>query len=365
MRVFACFTVVLAHCCDPFVGQGAKDYSSFLTGAFWGSATRFCVPLFVMISGVLLLPVGMDMADFFKKRLKRVVIPFIAWSILLPLLYFVYFQLGFTTGNPNVTMDTYTWSETLTKISTFIFNFNYDTTPLWYIYMLVGLYLFMPIIGTWLTHATKKDIKCFLYIWIISLFIPYVQLAAPFLGYQGNYGDMGILGICSWNAFSTFYYFSGFLGYIVLAYYLKTYPLNWTWGKTLRTAIPLFLIGYAITAGGFILTQKLVPDEPMKLEIVWSFSNINVFLMTFACFIVLQKLPVRPTPFLSKLAALTFGIYLCHFFFVQCGYDIVKETLAGIPYALQIPCIAIIAFLISLLVTWLLSLSRLTKRSVM
>ena len=58
LRVLACFLVVFAHCCDPFVGQLDADRGAFLTGAFAGSLVRCSVPLFVMMTGVLLLPVG-------------------------------------------------------------------------------------------------------------------------------------------------------------------------------------------------------------------------------------------------------------------------------------------------------------------
>lgn len=365
MRIAACFVVVLAHCCDPYVGQSNGNYPAFLTGTLVGSLTRPCVPLFVMISGILLLPTSMGTADFYKKRLKRILIPLICWSLFLPLLYFAYFHLGFTTDNPNIVAADHTWGSTLPKLTAFIFNFNYDTTPLWYIYMLVGLYLFMPIISSWLTQASKKDIQYFLGIWIISMVLPYVQMLAPYLGYTGNFNNMGILGVCDWNPFGMFYYFSGFLGYVVLAYYLKTYPLNWSWGKTLGITIPLFLIGYAVTAGGFILTQQVAPGNYARLEIVWFFAGINVFLMTFSCFVILQKLPIPASPLLSKLAALTFGVYLCHFFFVQCGYDIVSKYLSVLPYVLQIPCIAVIAFIISLIVTWALSKSRWTRKTIM
>ena len=81
---------------------------------------------------------------FYSRRLKRVLVPLIVWSLALPLLYFGYFAAGVQTASPNIVMDTYTWSATVGKLYTFFFNFNYDTTPLWYVYMLVGLYLFMP-----------------------------------------------------------------------------------------------------------------------------------------------------------------------------------------------------------------------------
>ena len=80
-------------------------------------------------------------------------------------------------------------------------------------------------------------------------------------------------------------------------------------------------------------------------------------------FIVVQKIRISPNPFLTKVAALTFGIYLCHFVLVQCSYDL----LIGIPLAVyvKIPLIACVAFAISLALVWVLSLTRLTRKSIM
>ncbi len=365
LRVLACFLVIVSHSCDPFVGRFDTNYSEFLNGAFIGSMVRCCVPLFVMMSGVLLLPVKMDMPTFYSKRAKRLLLPFVFWSLSLPVLYFLYVNYsGIEIISPNIVLEEYTVKRTIEKMYTFIFNFNYDTTPLWYLYMLIGLYLFMPIISAWLKQAEKRDIQWFLRIWVISMCLPYVQMVAPLLGYTGNYGNMGLLGICDWNAYGMLYYFSGFLGYIVLAYYLVQYPLNWSWNRTLGMAIPMFLIGYAITAGGFILTQKYYPGSYANLEIIWYFSGINVFMMTFAVFIIMQNLKVKATPLLTKAANLTFGIYLCHFIFVQFGYDIIYPNLP-VPPAIKILSIAVFSFAISLLITWLLSLNKVTKKVIM
>lgn len=363
LRVTACFLVIVSHSCDPFVGQFDNNHYEFLTGAFIGSLVRPCVPLFVMMSGVLLLPVKMDMATFYSKRAKRLLIPFVFWSLVLPVLYFLYIHSGIKIISPNIIADDHTISMTLQKLYTFIFNFNYDTTPLWYVYMLVGLYLFMPIISAWLVQAKKRDIQWFLRIWIMSMCLPYVQMVAPYLGYTGNFGNMGLLGICDWNAYGMFYYFSGFLGYIVLAYYLVQFPLNWNWSRTLSVAIPLFLIGYAITAGGFILTQEYHPGSYANLEIIWYFSGINVFLMTFSVFIIMQKVKIKPSPFLKKTAALTFGIYLCHFIFVQLGYDIIYPNIPA-PAFIKILLIAVFSFGISLFITWLMSLNKITRKTI-
>ena len=89
LRILACFLVVLAHCCDPFVGSFDGSFN-FKSAVFWGSLVRPCVPLFAMISGVLLFPVTLEMGAFYSRRLKRVLVPLIVWSLALPLLYFGY-----------------------------------------------------------------------------------------------------------------------------------------------------------------------------------------------------------------------------------------------------------------------------------
>lgn len=365
LRIIACFLVVVSHSGDPFVAQFDNNPDEFLTGALVGSLMRICVPLFAMMSGVLLLPVKMEMGEFYSKRAKRILIPLIFWSVALPVLYFLYVNYLIPQSvNPALTLENYTWEATLQRMYLFVFNFNYDTTPLWYLYMLIGLYLFMPIISPWLMQASQKDMKRFLYIWAFSTLIPYIQMAAPYLGYTGNYGSMGLFGVCEWNAYGTFYYFSGFLGYIVLAYYLVRFPITWSWTKTLSITIPLFIIGYAITAFGFILTQKYYPGSYANLEIIWYFSGANVLMMTISIFIIVQKIKIESTPLLRKLAALTFGVYLCHFIFVQFAYDMIYPNVNA-PAFVKIILIAIFSSLISLLVAWLFSLNKYTRKTIM
>lgn len=318
-----------------------------------------------MISGLLLLPVNMEMREFYRKRARRLLWPFVFWSLMLPVLYFLYVNSGIEIVNPNIVLEDYTIGKTLQKLYLFIFNFNYDTTVLWYAYMLIGLYLFMPVISAWLVQAGKKDIQWFLRIWVVSMFLPYIQMFAPVLGYEGNGGNLGLLGVCEWNPYGMFYYFSGFLGYVVLAYYLKRFPLEWSMSKALRIAMPLFLAGYAITAGGFVLTQEYYPGSYANLEIIWYFSGINVFLMTFAIYIVMQRVKIKASPpVLSKIATLTFGIYLCHFIFVQFSYDVIYPNIA-VPAVVKLLLVAILSFGISLLVIWLMSLNKYTRKVIM
>lgn len=364
LRIIACFLVVFSHCCDPFVAQFDNDRTSFLTGVWMGSLVRPCVPLFVMMTGVLLFPIRVNLGDFYKKRIGRILVPLVFWSLTLPLLFFAYLNyFNPATQNPAIPADTHTLADTLNKMYTFIFNFNFDTTPLWYLYMLIGLYLVMPVFSTWMEQASAKDIRKILYVWGVSLVVPYIKMAAPSLGYTGNYGNMGIWGVCDWNPYGSFYYFSGFLGYLVLARYLVKYPLGWSWKKIGTICLPLFLTGYLITAGGFILTQEYFPGSYANLEIIWYFSGINVFMMTFPVFVVVQKINVPSSAFLSRVASATFGIYLAHFIFVQIGYDVFN--IPSLPIFVRMLLTACSAFFVSYLLTKALAYFPLTRRTVL
>lgn len=90
LRVLACFLVILSHCCDPFVAVFDNDRPVFLQGVMAGSLVRACVPLFVMMTAVLLLPVRIDLGSFYRRRLGRILPALVFWSLLLPVLYYLY-----------------------------------------------------------------------------------------------------------------------------------------------------------------------------------------------------------------------------------------------------------------------------------
>ena len=78
VRLIAMFTVVCCHCTDPFnfyPGDSPIIGDIKFWGAAYGAFLRPCVPLFVMITGALLLPVREETSIFYKKRILRVFRP--------------------------------------------------------------------------------------------------------------------------------------------------------------------------------------------------------------------------------------------------------------------------------------------------
>lgn len=56
---------------------------------------------------------------------------------------------------------------------------NFTTVHLWYIYMLIGLYLLVPIISPWIEKAGKKEMTFFLTLWLLCTFSTYFLSSFP------------------------------------------------------------------------------------------------------------------------------------------------------------------------------------------
>ncbi|MFI3281212.1 MAG: acyltransferase [Rikenellaceae bacterium] len=340
LRIVSCFLVVLAHCCDPFVS--GLSVEGFNAGALWGTLCRVSVPMFIMISGVLLLPTNLGVGEFYSRRLKRILVPFVFWSLVSPWLFYL-FTHSVDTVNPTVIADNHTLLATIQASYLWLFNFSYSTIPYWYIYMMIGVYLIIPLISDWLRKASRRDLHIVLGIWIFTTCLPYIQAALPMVGYAGNYGSMGIYGECSWNMFTTFQYMGGFLGYALLAHYLVRYPLSWSLSKSLIIGGLAFAAGYLITLYGFHFTRDNYPENFNMLEVIWSFTNINVVMMTVAIFIVMQKIEFRPRKWVSSLSAATYGVFLVHFIVVHMVYEALFQNFAFNPIW-QIFVIGVVSF---------------------
>lgn len=352
LRIMACLLVVLAHCCDPFVSSDSVE--GFNAGAMWGTITRPSVPLFIMISGVLLIPTPLRIGEFYTKRLKRIVTPFIFWSILSPVIFYI-FTHSIETTAPTIIAENHTLGAMIRDLYIWILNFSYSTIPYWYIYMMLGVYLVIPIVSAWVKEATQRELQLILGIWLFTTFVPYIEIAAPLVGYSGNYGSMGIFGVCSWNTFSMFHYVSGFIGYAILAFYLNKYPITASLKRTFTLCAAVWATGYAITLWGFHFTRDNFPENFNMLEIIWSFTSINVLMMTAPIFIIARAVTVQPRKWISTLSQCSYGIFLAHFVIVHIVYELVFNNVAISPVA-QIALIAIVSFAITAVVVYTLRL---------
>ncbi|MEG1729368.1 MAG: acyltransferase [Bacteroidaceae bacterium] len=342
-RFIAMFTIVCCHSADPFnffTGSGIEANNIKFWGAIYGSALRPCVPLFVMITGALLLPVIGDTAHFYKKRISRVFFPFLIWSVLYYAFPWFVGVLGiqetlvqdfFPCAGAELTEPSF--GGALNRIIGIPLNFTYLAVQMWYIYLLIGLYLYMPIFSAWIERASERAKGLFLLAWAVTLFIPYYRVFA----------NQYLWGTCSWNEFGMLYAFAGFNGYLLLGHYLRHHDFSIK--QTLGFGIPMFAIGYIITFFGFrSITAQPDATEPM-IELFFTFCSPNVALMTIPVFLLSKKINIQNDRLRAALQNLTlcgFGIYMIHYFLVGPTYLLCKAL--SIPIPLHIPIAAIFAF---------------------
>ncbi len=321
LRVIACYMVIQIHSGEFYyigdlgsVKQGSDPHWVNLLNSLF----RSCVPLFVLITGYFVLPLKDSMGVFFKKRLTRVVIPFVIWCVLYALYFF--FQ-----GKAD-------WNQTLINISHIPVNFGVEIGHLWYIYMLIGLYLFFPIISPWLNVASKKNVLFYLSVWAITLCLPYIHLV-----YKEIWGE------CFWNPTPMLYYFTGFLGYAILGFYIKKFCSQKS-KLDFPIGIALVIVGYLITYFVFdanLKTKQLVSD----LELSWGFGTINVAMMTLGITLLVKNITcqnesLRAT--VTNISNLTYGIYLAHIMILNMFYSLINDHFDTA--LVKIPMIAICTF---------------------
>lgn len=298
---------------------------------WYNSFFRTCVPLFVMISGYFLFPVN-DEKLFFKKRLARVAVPFVIWCSLYA--FYQYFR-----GQADL-------QTALINILKIPVNFGTEVGHLWFVYMLIGIYLFAPVISPWVQSAGKKSMQLYLVLWAISLLVPYIHLVFP-----------EVLGEAFWNHTPLLYYFSGFLGYVILAAYIRRFMLDpKAWHYTI--GIILITAGYAVTAYGFLHRLNTEPYI-MTLELTWGFETLNVAMMACGLFMIFKNLhsfggSPALNSLLSDIAAKSYGMYLAHIMVLNAVYAFLNDKFSTA--AIKIPLIAVTTFAATYLFMKLLSL---------
>ena len=345
IRCIAMLMVIGVHCIDPFyispTMRVIPEYTHW--AAIYGSLLRPSVPLFVMMTGLLLLPIKQQpLGAYYKKRIYRVLFPFLIWSVLYSMFPWFTGLLGlpkeiigdffcYTQGHESQSL-----MDSLKDVAMIPFNFSHKENHMWYIYLLIGLYLYLPVFSAWVEKASERAKLIFLVAWGVTLLLPYY--------YQ--FVSVYLWGTCSWNSFGMLYAFAGFNGYLLLGHYLRN--IEWSMRKTLVIGIPMFAAGYCVTFFGFRHMTALPEFTDEMLELFFTYCSINVVMMTIPVFMLAKKAKVRSEKVRKALANLTvcgFGVYMIHYFFTGPSVELVRAI--HVPIPLQIPVAAVVAFIVS------------------
>lgn len=354
LRVTACLMVMLVHSIEPFyLGDGGTLITCKANGV-WStlldSALRAAVPLFIITSSYLLFPVQQPTRAFLKRRLSRVGWPLLVWVVLYALVP----QYGTSWANYDF----------LYNAKHAFLNFPDAAGHLWFMYMLIGVYLAMPIFSPWIDKISRRGERTFLWVWLFTTTIPFWRELAKVVFERAE-----VWGEAGWNEFGSFYYLCGFMGYVVLAHYIKRYVQELSWRKTLSIALPLWVVGYAITAGWFwAVMPKAFPvrddiELAMYMETSWDFCTTGVALTTLAYFLVFRKLTADGLFYqriIVPLSRYSFGMYLMHIFLLNIAFTWASLWFGSMDASIGTPLIimatAVLTFIGSAILTKLISL---------
>lgn len=186
LNIFCCISVIALHCNGCFWQFSYERY--WITSVVIECFFYFAVPIFFMISGVNLIDYRekYDTKTFFKKRLVKIFVPFLFWSVAWLLITKQY------------------RGKDIIDIFELIINTKVQGVY-WFFIPLFATYLSIPVFG-FIDKSDRK--KVYSYVVGLSLiFVATIPLVCKLLKFNYNYGF-------------TPYISSGYLIYVLLGYLL-------------------------------------------------------------------------------------------------------------------------------------------------
>lgn len=226
IRTVAIVMVIFLHATADFtvIQMNQWEIVRWSVNDIYQSIGRICIPLFAMLSGALLLqPDKHDtIGSFFRKRWRRIGLPWIFWGAVFFAWDFLVLRVPFS----------------LNAIVQGIFtgpSYNF-----WYLYLLVGLYLLTPVLRILLPKASRTSVKGYVAIWFIGAGV------LPFAGALLTYNLLGnSMSSPGWVCYLLF----ALAGYFILGSQLTNLHFR------RATLSILVAIGVALTAVSIYILQ--------------------------------------------------------------------------------------------------------------
>ncbi len=273
LRTIATLLVILLHVSGEYANKGLLDNNynlSFWIGNILDSFSRICVPIFVLISGMFLVGRNESFKDSYKKRASRILFPLIAWTII---------YLIFSATLNYISNDTIGIKSLV--VSTLLGRPYYH---MWYLYMIIGLYLFTPILNNSISSLSRKNL------WLISI-------ALLVFGMVNTVYDTA-LG----NKTTFILWFVNYLGYFIIGFLIKDSKIN----IPNRLLFVIYIVSSLIISILSYYTATLFDNFYF-----YDYLTPFVIIASISIFTLFLQFNIEPN-FLSKMSHLSLGIYLIH-----------------------------------------------------
>ena len=329
LRVIACMLVILIH--TPIRQYDTYYNTPSLAGAIYTVLVAVNCNLFFMISGALLLPVSKSGSRFIKRRLLVVLPPLVVWTVIY-LLEHAFLLHNFT---PRL----------LTSVL-----FHPVEGLLWYVYVLLVIYVTLPLVSKCIGAIGKRGVEVLLVLWVLSSFIPYQH---------------GVFIEASQYSHNMFGAFANYYGYVLLGYYLHNYGLpRFSRGNV---AIWTLLLAFGIVvmpAFEFLVQGHFDISWQQHIDTITSNISVNNIAMATLIFVAVRHFsPERydrqrhsaSAAWWPLLSVCTFGIYLSQMLVLrQVVWPMTKSWLGTAPVVVDCLVSGVLAFVVCLVLVLLL-----------
>lgn len=287
LRALATIGVIVIHTSSPVLNMAyGHSMSEWWAGNIFDSASRFAVPLFLMLSGATLLGKEYPLAVFYKKRMMRVLVPFLFWMLV----YWVYRWLMLQPHQqPQQMNEIIQWAVRL-------FLDEGISKHFWYIYMIIFIYLFIPLIGKVVRKASDKQLFFALLAWML-LCVATNSMNLSFYKWTGDY-EYKLLGYLQYS------------GFVVLGYFLNKVEIKFSKQHFVAG------ITYALSVVFCALAAYFMSKSDGRLNLkIYSYFSINTIIQAVAIFVLIKGIVVE-NKYLSQASTVisdySYGVYLVH-----------------------------------------------------
>lgn len=285
VRVIGTWAVVMTHCMDFFLydkGIFENSNKEWWAANIINASTRWAVPVYIMLSGAILLAPSRHESPttFYRKRLTRIGLPLLIW---VP--FFIWFAL-------NVTH----WQKGPELIAQLLHGEPYG--HLHFVVRILGLYAITPMLRIFTAHCTREMLK-----WTVILTLSLGALNSLIDAFTGAHASAAIR-------------FVPFVGFYLAGYYLRDFHLDRK-GLWIAAFSFVFSVAAVVIVTGLLVPKYGIAWYPSISFVFYDFLSIPRIIMGISAWLLLTHFckTIKKPKWLGALAGATFGIYIIHPFF--------------------------------------------------
>ncbi len=330
LRIFATIAILWLHTAgtvaeaNPLIEQDIRRLFKFLQ-----IMMNWAVPVFFMITGSLMLNPAKEITaeKCIKKYAARIFTALLLFGIPFAALILIFEGGSFS-------------AETALNSVTAVFTGG-SFSHLWYLYVLIGIYLILPVLRAFVKNASQKDLLLVTAVLFVFDFV--FPTISSYAGIQIEFSVP----------------FTYPLFYLLMGYYISAYKPAALCNKLLNGAVTaVFCLCVLIFVYNDISLACFYYDGVLTgIAAAAVFSSFTICGNYDKC---------RKPELLWKIDRLCFGVYLIHPVFIQFSYRFLKLTPASFDayYIAFIPFF-IVFTLCSFFASWVMSLIKPLKKYVL